>query len=162
MLIVGNPKHQHHVLTQWNMDDIWAWLGCSSCVPYSGHSYIEIVEAMATHNHSCNSCIVISWKCAWVQVNIFFRWSVVKFEWTYEHTEILTHFLFIKCYFKMQKLASGAVWMSMVMGPVLCEMAFNLRGVRYCQWSNTQWLCCRLLWRVFRNYLDRDCCFGKW
>jgi len=61
----------------------------------------------------------------------------------------------------MQKLASCAVWMSMVMGPVLCEMAFNLRGVRYCQWSNTLWFCCRLLWRVFRNYLDRDCYFGK-
>lgn len=37
----------------------------------------------------------------------------------------------------MQKLASGVVWVSMVRGPVLCEMAFNLRGVRYCQWSIT-------------------------
>jgi hypothetical protein len=55
----------------------------------------------------------------------------------HEHTEILAHFIFIKCYFVIQKLASGAAWMSMVMVPVLCEMVFNLRGVRYCKWSNT-------------------------
>jgi len=58
MLIVGNAKYKHQVLAQWNMDDIWALLEYASCVPGSGHSCIEIVEAMATHNHSCNCCVL--------------------------------------------------------------------------------------------------------